>query len=272
MNHWRWTQRVLVGMAAVWLGMGTVMVSAAEAAQALRVGTDEWPPYEYTGPDGTVTGFSTDVVRAVMDELGLAHGQFQVLPWARAEAMIFSGELDVLFSASHSEKRLENCYFPEEPLIESPNVLFIRAEDEERLKFDSLEDLRGHTVGIVRDYAYTPEFLDFVTAHVEHTVALDDASNFKLLSLGRVDYIPADLGNGLATIDKMGLAGKIIPLRNHPIKTSGIYVMFSKKTVKPPTVRRFSKALSEFRNTPEYQRLFDRYFGDRRVGAGSAAE
>ncbi|MFP4030391.1 MAG: substrate-binding periplasmic protein [Desulfococcaceae bacterium] len=248
------------------------MVSATEAAPPLRVGTDEWPPYEYTGPDGTVTGFSTDVVRAVMDELGMAYGEIQVLPWARAEAMAFSGELDVLFSASHSDRRLEHCYFPDEPLIESPNVLFIRAEDKDRLRFDALADLRGHTVGIVRDYAYTPEFLDFVKANVDHSVALDDASNFKLLSRGRVDYIPADLGNGLAMIDQMGLAGKIIPLRNHPIKTSGIYAMFSKKTVKPPTVRQFSKALAEFRKTPEYQRLYDRYFGDRRVGAGPAAE
>lgn len=254
--------------AAFWMTLLAVvfLLGATPAIAApLRIATDEWPPYEYTGSDGEVTGFSTEVVRRVFKEMDIDHGEIQVLPWARGEAMVFNGELDVLFSASHSEKRLKHCHFPAEPLLESPNVLFIRAADRDRLQFEKLEDLRGRRVGIVRNYAYTSEFLDFVKTHADHTVALDDTSNFKLLMGERVDFIPADLGNGLALVDRLGLQEEIIPLRNNPIKTSGIYVMFSKKTTNPELVARFSEALKNFRKTPAYSSLYDRYFGAHRI-------
>jgi ABC-type amino acid transport substrate-binding protein len=107
-----------------------------------------------------------------------------------------------------------------------------------------------------------------VKTHADHTVARDDASNFKLLVGERVDFIPADLGNGLALVDRLGLQKEIIPLRNNPIKTSGIYVMFSKKTTPPELVERFSNALKNFRETPAYSALHDQYFGEHRIGMG----
>ena len=71
--------RRLACVAALWC-FGTGSAMAAEAA--VRILTEEYPPYNYTD-HGKVTGLSTEVVEAVLKELKL-QGDFQSLPWARA--------------------------------------------------------------------------------------------------------------------------------------------------------------------------------------------
>lgn len=234
----------------------------------LRVATDDWPPYEYAGKDGDATGFSTEVVRAVAREMGVSVGKIPVMPWARCEAMLGQGDLDLIFSASPSDKRKEFSYFPDESLVDSPNLLFIRNDSEQRLKFDTLDDLKGKNIGVVRNYSYTTEFLDYVKQHSKVATALDDEQSFKALMNKRVDYIPLDLGNGLALIRKYGMEGKIIPLTNNPIKKDGLYVMFGKRTVKPDFVKQFSEALKAFKQTEAYKKIHDQHFSTQ-ASAGS---
>lgn len=119
----------------------------------LRVATDDWPPYEYAAANGETTGFSAEVFRAVMKRMDLAVGSIAILPWARCEKMLARGDLDAIFSANPSEKRKAFSRFPKASLIDSPNVLFIRKENRDKLRFDALSDLKGKHVGIVRGYA-----------------------------------------------------------------------------------------------------------------------
>ena len=104
-----------------------------------------------------------------------------IYPWARAERFLFAGKIDALYSSSTSKKRREHCHFPEESLIVSPWVLFIRKEDQGKLKFDSFRDLKGKKIGVVRDYSYTPEFWEFLNAERNYQLAVTDQQNFKKL-------------------------------------------------------------------------------------------
>ena len=51
---------------------------AGAADGPVRIVTEEFPPYNYT-EGGKITGLGTEVVEAVLQQLGL-HGQFQSLP------------------------------------------------------------------------------------------------------------------------------------------------------------------------------------------------
>ena len=76
---------------------------AAQAAEPVRVLTEEFPPYNYTDR-GRVTGLGTEVVEAVLKELGL-QGQFQSLPWARAYETTMNTPGVLLYSIVRTPER-----------------------------------------------------------------------------------------------------------------------------------------------------------------------
>ena len=62
-------------------------------------------------------------------------------------------------------------------------------------------------------------------------------------------------------VKEMGLIGKIQPLPSPVIKEDDLYIMFSKKTITPEFVERFSAALSAFKKTDSYRAIQEKYFG-----------
>ncbi|WP_027357843.1 substrate-binding periplasmic protein [Desulforegula conservatrix] len=233
------------------------------AETKLKIGTDEWPPYEYvTGLPGNecMSGFSTDVILLVLKKMNvIPNGRIEQFPWARGEKMVIDGSLDMLYTAATSEKRAKIVHYPSEPIVESAWSLFIRSEDSGKLKYESLGDLKGKRIGVVRAYAYTPEFRSFIEAEQNYEEVAGDDQNVRKLMYRRIDYIVMDYGNGLYLIDKMNLTGKIVPLKK-PIAKISLYPIFSRNTVEKEFVDRFSDELKAFKATPEYKKIYDRYF------------
>lgn len=90
---------VLSLLLAVWL-----VASGVQAAEPkLTVLTEELPPYNMT-VDGTLTGMSTEVVRAVLDEAGV-EANFQSLPWARAYDIALNTENILIYSIARTPRR-----------------------------------------------------------------------------------------------------------------------------------------------------------------------
>ncbi len=225
-------------------------------AQEMDIICDEWPPYQKVENDN-ISGFSTELVKTVLERMSIKISSLKVYPWKRAITMMEKGQTDALFSANYAKERENFAWYPEEPLIQSPWVLWVREED--GLKFDSFDDLRGKRIGVVRGYSYTSEFLDFIEKYAEIEEVTDDETNFRKLNRSRIDYVAAELGNGYHLVNELKL-NKIIPLRNKPIKSDGLYLIFSKNRVSKETVERFSGELKKFRQEEAYQILNRRYF------------
>ncbi|THB81308.1 MAG: hypothetical protein D3926_02715 [Desulfobacteraceae bacterium] len=240
--------------------LSVMFTLSSHAKESLTIITDDWPPYEYEAND-RIVGFSTEIVEAVLKDMNVKISSLRIYPWARAETLAFSGKVDMIYSASKSSKRLEHCHFPDEPLIISPNVLFIRKADVGKLRFDSFSDLKGYRVGIVRDYAYTDAFLNYLKIEGIETITVwDDTTNFKALIDKRVDYIPADLGNGRGIVEKLSLEGQLYAFQDNPLKTAGLYTLFSKKRVDASFVEKFSQYLARFKATAAYRTIHEKYF------------
>lgn len=222
----------------------------------INVICDEWAPYQIVEENG-VSGFSTRIVESVLEKMGIDTRRIKPYPWKRAIIMLEKGSADALFSANYTEARTEFAYYPEEMLVQSPWVMWARKDS--GLKYDSLDDLKGKRVGLVRGYSYTPEFWDFIKKHASYEEVSNDVMNFKKLNAGRVDYVLAELGNGLYLAGKLGL-NRIIPLKNNPVKTDGLYIIFNKKNVSRQLVDRFSDELKKFKRESLYRNLHDQYF------------
>lgn len=74
-----WVSALAFAMAVLLLPAAT---RATGRSAAILVVTEELPPYNFT-ENGVITGSSTEVVRAVMREVGL-EADIVSLPWARA--------------------------------------------------------------------------------------------------------------------------------------------------------------------------------------------
>lgn len=236
-----------------------VFILSTLQAATLKIGTDRWPPYEDL-QNKNQPGYSTEVVKAVLESMGNSM-EIKEYPWARAVKNVYDGKTDALFSATYTEERAKNCYFPSEPLLMSKYVLFIKAENKGTHKFDEYDDLKGKQIGLVRSFAYSKEFWDFVKKNKNYQTVNNDGLNLKKLMKGRIDYFIADYGNGMSLIKEMKLSGKVIPLLNKPVREDGLNVIFSKKTTSKEFVEKFSKALKNFKKTDKFKKIWNSYFG-----------
>ncbi|WP_108651217.1 substrate-binding periplasmic protein [Dongshaea marina] len=259
----KFTTRLAIGLLCICL----FSLKVANGETILKIATDDWPPYEFYDEQQNVTGFSSEMLTEVLSRMKLIHmmkaryNRITIYPWAKAEQMVFNGKLDILYSASPSENRHRYCYLPDEPIIKSPWVFFIRKQDEARLNYQSFDSLKEHRVGVVRGYSYTPQLWDFLRKHSNYKLVNTDQQAFTKLALGRFDYIISELYVGLSIMKEMEISHKLMPITDKPIKETGLYYLFSKKTMSPEFVAEFSSELKKFKTTSAYQKLYQKYFG-----------
>ena len=246
-------------MKRVVLFVALVLLTVVAHAQppVMVISCDQWEPYQTVDNNGVVSGFSTQIVRQVLEQLNVPIKSLRVYPWKRAMNTIKEGRSHALFSANFTRERTEFARYPEEPLVISSWVLWVKKGSGNT--FDAMEDLKGKTVGVVRGYSYTREFWDFVKANNAYEVAASDEINFKKLHGDRFEYVAAERGNGFHLLNKLGFEN-IVPLEDHPIKSDGLYIMFNRDKISGEFVAKFSSELKKFKQRPEYEKLVEEYF------------
>ena len=233
-------------------------VPSVHALDEMTMATSDWPPYEYV-QDGKNVGFATEVLEEVLTKLGYTL-KIEIMPWKRATEMAKAGEMDAVYSASENAERAEFLYFPKTALHPSEYVFFIRKADAGKLKFDSLDDIKDHKVGVTRGYAYSDELLKKLDELKNSEEANSDDLNFEKLVGGRIEYFPAELLNGLFLIKKMGIQDQVTFLEKR-IKVKDYFIAFSKKSPKisPEFVEKFANELKAFKETDKYKAIEAKY-------------
>ncbi len=244
--------------AAMFLLGLAILIGNITIAQTLKCGTDEWPPYQNLH-NKEKPGFCTEVLKHVFNSMGI-EATYTQYPWKRAVIRAYDGNMDVLYCAYFNEERADKCYYPDEHIVSGDSVLFIRSEDVGRLTFNSLEDLKGKQIGLLRGAHYFEEFLDYVNKHAHVQEVSKNIQNINKLNAERVDYIAENSVFGLIEIKKLGFEGNIVPLLNKTIERKKMYAIFSKKTTDPDFVKNFSEALKALKQTDTYKALYEKYF------------
>lgn len=222
----------------------------------IHVICDVWPPYQFS-EHGRLGGFSTKVVKEVLTRMGVEIHSLESYPWKRALSMIEKNKVDALFSANYTQERKKFAYYPDEEIVQSPWVVWSREED--GFEYNSLNDLMGKSIGVVRGYSYTPQFLEFIKSHNNFDEAVDDTTNFKKLNFNRVDVVIAELGNGYSVLKTENIQ-RVVPHKSNPIKVDGLYMIFNKYRISQAFVDRFSNELKKFKQESVYKIWYDEYF------------
>ncbi|MCF5721646.1 substrate-binding periplasmic protein [Pseudomonas syringae] len=229
-------------------------LSLAAYGEKLRIVTEPWAPYVYE-EQGAMRGLDYETTVAVFQRLGV-EVQWQFLPWKRCLAMLDQGHADGALDIFHSHDRDALLLYPSEPLSEVQFVLFY-ANDRPH-KAQTLDDLRGLTVGISPGYLYGTPFSDSTLFNRE--AAPSHEANFGKLLLGRIDLVITDRRVGQHVIKAMGLEGKVsqAPM---VVSRQQQFLAVRRGAGMDLLVQRFAAELKRFKEEPAYAALSAKYGG-----------
>ncbi|MGC8743614.1 MAG: PAS domain S-box protein [Verrucomicrobiia bacterium] len=105
-------------------------------------------PFEYVAPDGSVRGITPDILNAIGRRLNIEFTNVVYKSWNEVLEAIKRGEVDLLGTITKTEERMAYLEFSQ-PYLNVPVVLFVHKHNPH---FANLNNLKGHRVGVVRNY------------------------------------------------------------------------------------------------------------------------
>lgn len=232
-----------------------IILSASAFGEPIQIVTEDYPPYNYE-VNGELTGFSTEVVKLIVQKLGM-QAQPKLLPWARAYLIALKNKNTLLYTTTRNQER-ENLFKWVGPL--APRTLFLfKLKTRDDIKINSLEDAKKHRIGVVIKGAFSQNLISkgFVVGKNINQVS-NEEQNIKMLFLGRIDLIGNVELYMAYELKSLGLDFTQLEKVYEFPDNSSYYMAFNKKT--PDTiVNSFQKALDELKQDGTYQKIAEKY-------------
>lgn len=241
---------------AGWIGATAPQCQAQEAIK-IRVLTSEFPPYNYTIENGSVTGLSTEIVQAVLQEIGVI-ALPESKPWARAYEEAKNNPNVLLHSITRTKER--DVLFKWVGVIAPANYSLWALKSRTDITIRTIDDAKKYRIGTTNSDV-VEQYL-----HGQRHPAIDSVSgqtayeqNIERLLLGRIDLWGVSTLPGYHFLTKLNAQDKVVrafPLDDIP--SDGMYLAFGAKTT-DSVVEKFQAALEAFKKKTQYQNLLKKY-------------
>lgn len=222
-------------------------------ADALKVLTEEFPPYNYTEA-GRITGFSTEVVRAVL-QVAKLEGEFQSMPWARAYETARDADSVLIYSIGRNSQREK--LFKWVGVI-APTQYYLFSLPQRKLRLDQLDQARPFQIATVNEdvgeqYLISKGFVK--GQNLQSSVKYE--LNYEKLKRGRVDlWIMPELSAAYlarqAGDDPVQALARSYAI--HDLGNDGYYMAFGTRTP-DALVARLARALTTIKTNGTYDAL-----------------
>jgi polar amino acid transport system substrate-binding protein len=160
------------------------LAPATVCASQLSVVTESLPPLNFE-EHGSVTGYSTEIVQAVLQEAKLA-APIELIPWARAYQRALQQPNTLIYSMTRTPER--DAQFEWIGVLSNRQIYLYKLKSRTDIQIKTLTDAGAYKTGLVREMASAKEFMrkgqfpDYVVDY-----APTDESNMKKFLMGRVD-------------------------------------------------------------------------------------
>lgn len=228
--------------------------SANAAGAELRIVTEELPPYNMT-QGGQVTGMSTEVVQAVMKEVGV-QAPIKSMPWARAYDIALNEENVLIYSITRTAQREK--LFKWVGVI-APTHWYLFSLPGRNLAVKQLEDARKLQTATVNEDAGEQYLVGKGFVLGKNLQSSNKYEfNYEKLKAGRVDLWISNEANAFYLSRQAGdnpeaTLVKVLPLPDL-MNDDGLSMAFSLKTP-DATVERFRKGLEAIRRNGTYEAI-----------------
>jgi len=237
-------------------------VSAWAGDKVLPIGASQWPPFEFTSPEGKTVGSDTEIIEQVLKRLGYTPNM-QLQPWKRVEVYGAKGEFAAIYSVIKTPER-EKLFIYSDPISSSKTVFFKRKSD--AINWQSYDQLKTRRLAVGGGYAYPPDFVaamkNGMFASIKETFDNQaELANLRQLKNGLVDLVICEVNvcNYLIKTypDELGT------LDHSPTvigKTELMYLAFSRQWPNvEPLVKAFNAELAKFIADGSRAKIFKTY-------------
>ena len=228
-------------------------VLAAAGKHDLIFVTEEWPPSHYS-QDGEATGFSTDIIRAMMANLGEEH-DIRIYPGTRATGMLDNMPNIMAFTYFRTPQR-ETKYKWIGPLDRDAIYFYKRKGDSRR--FVDMKDIRSVNSimiaygGMVRSRLEAQGLKNYVAA-------LKNRDQIRSVLRGKVDLLANFTRLGLAYyLRNMGEASDALVPTEVSVVDVSLDIACS-KDIPDAVIARWQAALDHLHKSGEYARIYHKY-------------
>ena len=189
-------RRAAVPFLAALLLLASAACQAASAARAalppvtgtVHLTSLEWPPY--TGQRLARQGITTAVLKAAMASMGY-QVEVTFYPWARATALVRAKSIFIGYFPEYDAAQTRADYLLSDPIGTGP--LGFAEHADTPVKWETLDDLERHRIGLVAGYVNSEAFDQRVAAGRQRVdYARDDQQNLVKLAAGRVPLALVD--------------------------------------------------------------------------------
>jgi ABC-type amino acid transport substrate-binding protein len=213
---------------------------------------EEYPPYEYLH-NNLPLGMDIEIINAVCNKAGIDY-EIRFYPWERCLYLIKSGKADVIFGLQKNLSRQFFLKYPDYEICKDRRVIISLADS--KLTIKSRNDLKGLTVGVVRGYAYHPDFDNDnsfqkdLSNTSESLIEKLNAKRYQLIAIN--EYVAKFLIS-----EKNWSKYKVHP---YLISDAPLYTGFAKSSTNAMTLfPRFNKALTELTKKGDLAQIRKKY-------------
>lgn len=226
-------------------------VPGAMAATPLTVVTEEFAPYSYV-ERGEVSGYSTEVVRAVLERAGMAYS-IQIYPWARALQMAATRPNVLIYSIVRTPQR-ENQFHWIAP-IAPRNVYLYKLVARQDIQIHALADLKPYRIAANRGDVVEEQLHQLgLTADL----SAKDVFSLQKLIVGRVDLMVATELSIEGVCQRAKVSCALLERSMQMPEISGYYVAASLGTP-AATLQRLRQAFAQLHNSDAMRHIADKY-------------
>ena len=240
--------------ATLFLLLSLVLMTFTLPAQArqLRIETIESLPFGYLDRNGHPTGIMYDIGNRIAEEAGMAYVN-TIVPYARTVVDLERGDSD--FVIRYTNEKLELVAVQVATIVSLPTIIVAPAGK----RVDSLADLHGKTVGVVRGGRFDDAF------DADHAIRKVETNNYeqtlRMMMAGRFD---AGIGSNVGLYFNAERAG-IRPEQLAPplvLSEKHFYLHFSRKTSDAETLAAVANAVKRLQASGEIRRIIRKYVGE----------
>jgi len=221
----------------------------------LPLSTGEWPPYTSENINGY--GFCTEIVSAIVNEMGLKP-KYYFYPWKRTENAVKHGLVFGAFPYALTEERAKEYDFSD-LIMENKTLFFYNKKYiKEKPVWITLQDLKQYEIGGCQGFSYV-QTLTNAKLNIE-LVSLDKF-NVRKLYANRIDLAIFDELVGWNLIKEHYPNNiDIFDTLYKPFDTGNSHLMISRKYPNSKELtNRFNKALIRIKEKNIYQKIFNKY-------------
>ncbi len=177
---------LLLLMLCSWLPASHALPLVPQANKVvLRLGMYHNPPYYYTEGVAEPHGLSLDLLKPAARQLGY---EIQVVtcPFPRCLKMAEQGEIDIVAGLIKSPAREQFLHFMQPAMMRFRSSFVFYAHKDNQVRIHRLSELRNHSVAVMREAVYYPEFDG---ASFIHKVEMpSEAVSLDMVHKRRVDF------------------------------------------------------------------------------------